>query len=85
MDQIISFLTSTYTLLVVYSIIYYFIIMALLKFFASETETKKGMNLIVKLVVLFFSIFLGFFTEGLTYDLIYLRDYECPLRSYNCI
>ena len=85
MNQIVSFLTSTYVLFGVYSVIYYFIFIFLLKFYASEAETKKGMHAVVKVVVLVFSLFLAFFTEGLTYDLIYLRDYECPLRSYNCI
>ena len=85
MNQIISFLTSTYALFGTYSVIYYFIFIALLKFYASETETKKGMHLVVKVVVVIFSLFLGFFTQGLTYDLIYLRDYECPLRSYDCV
>ncbi len=85
MNEIISFLTSTYFVFAVYSIIYYFIFIVLLKFFASEKETKKGMGSIVKLIVLIFALFLGFFTQGLTYDLIYLRDYECPLISYNCM
>ena len=85
MDHIISFFTSTYALFGAYAVIYYFIFIALLKFFASDTESKKGIHLVVKIVVLIFSLFLGFFTQGLTYDLIYLRDYECPLRSYNCI
>ena len=85
MNQIVSFFTSTYVLFSFYSIIYYFIFISLLKFYASETERKKGTHSVVKVVVLLFSLFLGFFTEGLTYDLIYLRDYECPLRSYNCM
>ncbi len=85
MDHIISIFTSTYALFGLYSVIYYFISIALLKFYASDTERKKGIHLVVKVVVLIFSLFLGFFTQGLTYDLIYLRDYECPLRSYNCI
>ena len=85
MDHIISFFTSTYALFGTYAVIYYFIFIALLKFFASDTESKKGIHLVVKIVVLIFSLFLGFFTQRLTYDLIYLRDYECPLRSYNCI
>jgi len=85
MNQIVSILTSTYVLFAVYSIIYYFIFITLLKFYASETERKKGTHSIVKVVVFVFSLFLAFFTEGLTYDLIYLRDYECPLRSYNCM
>ena len=85
MVEIVSFLTSTYVLFSIYSIIYYFIFISLLKFYASESERKKGTHSIVRVVVLVFSLFLGFLTEGLTYDLIYLRDYECPLRSYNCM
>ena len=85
MDHIISFFTSTYALFGAYAVIYYFIFIALLKFFASDTESKKGIHLVVKVVVVIFSLFLGFFTQGLTYDLIYLRDYECPLRSYDCV
>ena len=85
MNQIVSILTSTYVLFAVYSIIYYFIFITLIKFYASETERKKGTHSIVKVVVFVFSLFLAFFTEGLTYDLIYFRDYECPLRSYNCM
>ena len=91
MDQIleaiftnISLLTWTISSTIIFSILYYFILIMIIKLYSSEKENNNGIHIIVKISIAVLSLIAAVVTQGVIAELYFFKDWECGLRS-TCI
>ena len=85
----ISLRTYTISATIIFTALFYFTTIFLIKFYSSESENNQysgsnGIHIIIKIFVLFFSLLAGFFAQGIVSELYIFRDWECSMRG-NCL
>ena len=82
----ISLRTYTIAATIIFTTLFYFIAIFLIKFYSSESEddqynNPKGIHIIIKIFVLLFSLLAGIVAQGVIAELYFFRDWECSLRA----
>ena len=85
----ISLRTYTISATIIFTALFYFITIFLIKFYSSESENNQdigsnGIHIIIKIFVLMFSLLAGIVAQGIVAELYFFRDWECSMRG-NCL
>jgi len=74
---------QTYTILatLIFTILFYFVTIFIIKFYSSDS---KNVHLIARIFILLFSILAAIVAQGVIAELYIFRDWECSLKG-SCI